>query len=161
MRTLSGPVALVCALLCLPVQAEETHKDQTDHLSEMQGLRVLHPWALLGSDGLQIFLEIENRSGQEVILTGGQSHSGADLVLVATRPGFDQSDIVGEIPIADGADMELAPQELYFRLSPAPDYAVGDRVAAHLTLDPLGDLDIEIEIFPVGTDQHPHAGHNH
>lgn len=172
-------LALSATLALLPVASsaedahdhdhDETHaEDHADtkenfdaHLSELDGLRVLHPWAIEGPDGLRVYLEIENQQDREIILSGGETHDGTALILVATRPGTEQSDAIGEIPIAAGADMELSPGELYLLLSPAPDVTVGDMVEAHLAFDPVGELDIEIEVFPSGTRKHPHAGHNH
>lgn len=166
-----APVAMIlAAALLLPLQAmaeddhdhEHASEENFDaHLSEHDGLRVLHPWAVTETDGLRIYLEIENQRSEEIVLKGGESHDGAALAVVATRPGTSESDVIGEIPIAAGADMEFAPGELYLLLSPAPDVAPGDMIDAHLELDPVGELDIEIEVFPSGTRQHPHAGHNH
>ena len=141
--------------------AHEAEENFDAHLAEKDGLRILHPWAVVEADGLRIYMEVENQRDSEVVLKGGESHDGADLLLVATRPGTNDSDAIDEIPIAAGADMEFAPGELYLVFSPALDVAVGDMVEAHLELEPLGELDIEIEVFPSGSRRHPHAGHNH
>lgn len=148
-------LALVGLTLAPSLSAEETH------LSERDGLRVQHAWGISGRDGLRVFLEIQNKGSTEVVLSGGATADGTGIKVMATLPGTDQAEAIGEIPIAAGADMDFEPGGLYLWINPAPDAVPGDLVAAHLDFAPLGELDVEIEIFPDGTRQHPHAGHNH
>ncbi len=148
----------VTALLAGPALAE----GDDHHLSEADGLRILHAWAVEARGGHEIYMEIQNTGDSTVTLAGGETHDGAALVLMATEVSAQGGAVpIGEIPISGGSDMDLEPGGLYLWLEPAADAAVGDLFEAHVTLDPVGEIEIEVEIMAPGTRQHPHAGHNH
>lgn len=167
-------VLTLCLLPALPLFAGEGHDDHDDHaheahgedhkddihLSEKDGVRLLHPWGVMSRDGLEVYVTIENGSGSTITITGGDSAHG-DLMLLATDPGTDTVVPVSEMPVSAGAEMEFAPGELFLRLDTPPDLHVGDVIEAHLELAPMGEIQMDIEIFGPGTTDHPHAGHNH
>lgn len=166
MRLTAATIAL-CLLPVLPLAAGEGHDDHDDHdhaddahLSEKAGVRLLHPWGVMQGGALHVYVEIENGAEQEVIVTGGDSADG-DLMLVATDPASGQAEAIGAMPVAAGREMDFAPDELFLRLDNAPDLHEGDHYDAHIGIEPLGEIEVEIEIYAPGTTEHPHAGHNH
>lgn len=135
--------------------------DEDDaHLTEMAGVRFLHPWGVMNGSDLQVYIEIDNTSEQELVLTGGETAHG-DLRLVATDPSSGEGMSIASIPVSAGREMDLFPGELYLLLKDAPDLHEGDHLEAHLVVAPLGEVGIEIEIYAPGTTEHPHAGHQH
>lgn len=137
-------------------------EDDSDHLSERDGVRILHAWAVPDRSGLQVYMEIQNAGESEIVLQGGETHDGGALALMATEISAEGGAVpIGEIPITPGADMDLEPGGLYLRLDDAPGIAAGAHLDAHVMLQPVGEIEIEIEVMEPGTRQHPHAGHNH
>ncbi|MEM6695076.1 MAG: copper chaperone PCu(A)C [Pseudomonadota bacterium] len=159
--------ALCFALAATPALAGDDHNHdhshgEAEHLAELEGLRVLHVWAVPGEGAMQIYMEVENESDAAVTLTGGELHDGAELVLYATEVNASGGAVaIGEIEIAPETEMDLAPDGLYLVAEAAPEVSVGEIIEAHLEFAPLGELEVEIEIFAPGTRTHPHAGHNH
>lgn len=155
------PACLAC-LVALSLAVPALAEGDDHHLSEAEGLRIQHAWGVETAGGVQVYMEIENNRDDTVTLTGGATEDGAELVLMATEVSAQGGTVaIGEIPITGGSEMDLAPGGLYLWLDEAGDVAVGDLVAAHVALNPVGEVEIEIEIMAPGTRQHPHAGHNH
>ncbi|MDF0599252.1 copper chaperone PCu(A)C [Psychromarinibacter sp. C21-152] len=160
------PLALATlACLSLPAAAQENHDnhdDQDDHLAEADGVRILHAWAVPEDGAVRIYMEIENTGDRTLTLTGGETHDGAALALMATELQAEGGAVpLGEFPIKAGTEIDLDPGGLYLVLNPASDLAEGDRFAAHVDLEPLGEVEIEVDVLAPGTRQHPHAGHRH
>lgn len=145
-------------------EAHEDHAHDADndegHLSEVAGVRLLHPWGVMHGADLHVYIEIQNGSGKEIVIVGGDSAHG-DMSLVATDPSNGEGQKIGAIPVAADREMDFAPGELYLLLEDAPDLHEGDHLEAHLKVEPMGEVEIEIEIYAPGTTEHPHAGHNH
>lgn len=134
------------------------------HLSEMDGLRVLHVWVAAtpaGSDAL-VYLEIENGSGAEAVLTGAMAMDQAlDLVGFSYGAAEETWTVLPGLPIPIGGNILLEPEGLALRWSSVP-----------VDLLEGADLDIEIELggrllkaeVEIGTADataHSHAGHSH
>ena len=68
--------ALVAALVLNSsplIAAEGTHSDD-DHLSERDGVRIVHAWTqATNDDHAMVFMEIENKSDQDVQLIGASN----------------------------------------------------------------------------------------
>lgn len=153
------PLAFAAALIALPALAED---GDDHHLAEADGLRIQHAWAVPAAGAFQIYMEIANTGDHTVTLTGGETHAGAALVLMATELSAEGGAVpLGEFPIKPGTEIDLEPGGLYLAIDPAPDLAAGDRFEAHVELDPAGEVEIEIDVLAAGTRQHPHAGHQH
>jgi len=139
----------------------ETHDD---HVAEAEGLRVLHAWTpatAKGADAL-VYMEVENTSAAEVMLTGGEAE-GAALELVGFSYGAagEAWTVLPGLPIPARADVDLEPKVLALRWSSVP-----------MDLVPGAELEIEVEvgghhlhahveIGAAGATGHSHAGHNH
>jgi len=154
-----------CLLSLLLIAAAPAFAEpHDDHVAEAEGLRILHAWTpatAKGSDAL-VYMEVENASAAEVMLTGGEAE-GAELDLV----GFTYSatgeawTVLPGLPIPAGADVDLEPKVLALRWSSVP-----------MDLVPGAELEIEVEvggqhlhahveIGEAGATAHSHAGHNH
>lgn len=143
-------------LLATPVLAEEP-----EHKFEAEGVIVLHPWAKQGPEGLQIFMEVENTGQGELVLKGGASPDGtaAALVGASIKAGESSTTPIPAFPIPAGAEVDFEADSAYLLLKAEAN--PGDHLDLLLTLEPIGTLEIEVEVFDADTDQHPHAGHNH
>jgi len=71
--------ALVLALLAAPAFAEDS-----DHLSEKDGVRILHAWSRATDDHVGVlYFEVENTSGKEIELIGAESDA-AEVIHIIT-----------------------------------------------------------------------------
>jgi len=89
-------LALSCLAIALPAMGEED-----SHLSEKDGVRLVHAWTNATSDDhANVYLEIENTSGKIVTLTGGKSDLAEEVELMgaAIKAGGEGVEI--EIPKA-------------------------------------------------------------
>lgn len=154
---------LVLTLLAATPAFSEAH-NHGSHLAEVEGLRVLHVWTAAtpaGSDAL-IYMEIENTSASEAMLTGGEAQDHAlELVGFTYTAAGDTWTVLPSLPVPAGAELHLEPKVLALRWSDIP-----------ASLEEGADVDIEIEIsgyhlaaeVEVGAANataHSHAGHNH
>jgi copper(I)-binding protein len=151
-------------LAATPALAEDHDHDHDAHVAEAEGVRVVHAWTpavRAGADAL-LYMEIENRSDAEALLTGA-SALGEPLELVGFAYGAD-----GEIwralpglPVPAGGEVRLEPQVLALRLAAVPfDLVEGAGLEVEVA---LGDarLQAEVEIGAAGATAHSHAGHDH
>lgn len=160
MRLVSAIVTFT--LFAVPAMAEEA---TDDHLSEKDGVRVLHAWANAtdGEDAF-LYLEIENEGDVEVTLVGAATDMAEDVHLIAIPPSGDAADMqeIESLPIPAGAEMELAPGGVAFELHGLTQALVeGEEFDAIFSLDPIGELEVHVEIEASDATQHSHAGHNH
>lgn len=153
---------LSLALLAAPPALSETVGHA--HLAEADGLRVLHAWTPAtpaDSDAL-VYLEVENRSAAEAMLTGGEA-MGRPLDLVGFSYGASGESwtVLPGLPIPAGAEMDLEPKVLALRWTDVPvDLVEGADLDITVT---LGDarLQAEVEIGARDATAHSHAGHSH
>lgn len=148
-------------LAATPVLAET---DGHDHLAEVAGLRVLHVWTPAtpaGSDAL-LYMEIENRSASEALLTGGEA-MGQPLDLVGFSYGASGESwtVLPGLPVPVGGDLTLEPKVLALRWTAIPvDLVEGTDLDIGVTLG-SERLEAEVEIGARGATAHSHSGHNH
>ncbi len=152
-----APTLLAVSLLSLPLAAPAQETDP--HITEVDGARVLYAWAVPEDDGLQVYMEIENTGSVGLLLTGGETADGGTLALRDTEVTAAAPVDLSEFPIAPGVSIDLVPGGMYLALDDAPDLSEGDRLNAHIELDPVGDVEIEIDILAPGTRDHPDAEH--
>jgi len=150
--------------LLLIVAAPAFAETHDDHVAEAEGLRVVHVWTPAtgkGSDAL-FYMEIENSSAAEAMLTGGEA-GGQELELVGFSYGAagEAWTVLPGLPVPAGAELDLEPKVLALRWSSVP-----------MDLVPGAELEIEVEvggqhlhahveIGEAGATGHSHAGHNH
>lgn len=158
MRTFS--LVTVFALATTPLAAQ----DDNDHLSEIDGLRVVHAWtaATSGTEAL-IYMEIENNMETLQTLTGAKIENGltAELVGFTYFDGVEAWKVLPGIPIAAGQHLDLAPRAIAFRLSGLDSALnVGDEVEMEVMFGDL-HLDVHVAVEAESATDHSHAGHNH
>ena len=143
-----------------PALAQDGHA----HLSEADGLRIVHAWtpATSGTDAL-VYMEIENGTDSPVTLSGAEAPDGtrADLVGFTYADGTETWQVLPEMPIAAGQHLDLAPRSLALRLSGlAAPLTEGDEIEIEVL---FGDrhMDVHVEVEAEGATAHSHAGHSH
>ncbi len=162
MRMLAFAASLAAAL---PVFADEDGHDADDHLAESGGVRILHAWTTPETDdgAYRIYLEIENVSGGEITLLGGGTEDGGTAELVGLNFAEGGStEPLGAFPIPAESELALEPDALFLSLTGlATVLSEGDELDMHLDLEPIGAIEIHVDVEATGTTRHPHAGHNH
>lgn len=145
------------ALLATPLMAQ-------DHLAESNGLRVLHAWTpatAAGADAL-IYLDVENASATEALLTGGAA-MGAKLDLAGFTYGAagEAWTVLPGLPVPAGGDVLLEPKVLALRWQAVPiDLVEGEALEIEVTVG-AETLQAQVEIGAAGATAHSHAGHAH
>lgn len=154
--------ALILALiLSTPTLA---FAEDSDHLSEKDGVRLLHGWARATTgDHAEVFVEIENGSGKEILLTGGSAEIADEVELLGApiKAGDDPLEL-DAFPIAEGAEFDLSPNSIFLELhglkQPLAEGGHFDMIVEFAT---IGGIEIEVEVEAADADNHSHAGHNH
>lgn len=156
-------VLLALSLITAAPALAESHDDD-HHVTEEAGLRVVHAWTpatAKGADAL-IYMEIENTSAAEALLTGGEA-LGRPLELVGFSYGAagEVWTVLPGLPVPAGGDVDLMPQVLAFRLTGLPaDLVEGDELEIEVEIGGH-HLHAHAEIGATGATAHSHAGHNH
>lgn len=144
---------------------DRAHDSDADHKVELSGVTVLHPWSRASEDGTaQVFLELTNGSDSDITLKGAHLHDGGQEAVVMGAPikaGGSPTEI-GPLPIAAGAEFDLDPEGVYLFLTGLDGHRhKGDTFELVLELEPLGEMEILVEVEAHDATQHSHAGHSH
>lgn len=135
------------------------------HRVDAGGVTVLHAWARATRDGsTEIFMDLTNGSGTEITLTGARKEPGGLPAVVMGAPikAGDAAVALGRLPIPAGAAFDLDPEGVYLLLSGLDQpLAQGDTFALKLTLEPIGEVEIVVDVEAETAKQHSHAGHMH
>ena len=157
---------LATALLTFaaPAFAEDHDHDHDHHVSELDGLRAVHAWtrATSGKTAL-VFVEIENGSGKDVLLQGGESAHAAsvDLVGFKLQDGAPAYVLLPSLPVKAGREVELSPEGLALRLNGLKEpLKEGEEIEMEIEFD-AGHLEVHVEVEDADATQHGHAGHSH
>ena len=150
---------LALALLATPLMAEDS-----DHLAEANGLRVLHAWTpatAQGSDAL-IYLDVENTSAAEALLTGGAAMETAlDLVGFSYGAGGENWTVLPGLPVPPGGGVLLEPQVLALRWQSVPQALIEGAEVEIEVMVGTETLTTHVEIGAADATAHSHAGHSH
>lgn len=161
----SAILALAAATVLAAAPAFAAGEDDDDHLAARDGVRVLHAWVnATDDDHALLFMEIENGGSAEVTLTGAATAIADGATLVALPPSGDPgaAEPLGALPIPAGSEMDLAPGGVFFELRGLTQTLVeGEAFDVTITLDPIGALDIHVDIEAADATRHSHAGHTH
>lgn len=153
---LALPLALT--LIATPLVAQEH-----DHLSEAEGIRILHAWTNAGdTSDMRLYMEIENDRDAPVFLPGAETEAGAtgSVVGAAMKADGDPMPLPG-IEIGAGRDLTLSPDTIYIQFEDAAPREEGNEVALHLLFQNLREVEVHAEILSPDARTHPHAGHAH
>ncbi|MEM8958685.1 MAG: copper chaperone PCu(A)C [Pseudomonadota bacterium] len=145
---------------------DDHHEDAfADHKAELEGVTILHAWAqATEGDSARVFMEIENSGDVAVALHGADAHEMAESVTLMASPikAGAAPETIGEIEIAPGTEMELVPTGLYLALDGLTEpLHQGDSFEMHVEIEPLGEIEIVVEVEAANAKQHSHAGHAH
>jgi copper(I)-binding protein len=154
--------ALVALLASLA--AGSALADEHAHLTEAEGLRIVHAWTRATREGEAfVFAEIENRGAAERILTGGEAEGAAkgEIVGFGYENGSPVWTLLPGVPVISGGDLHLEPDVLALRLDglSAP-LAEGGHLDLVFVFDGL-EIAAEAEIRNADAREHSHAGHSH
>ena len=166
LRALTLGLALGLAAPVAQAGDGHAHSHGTDHhKTEVAGIAIVHGWARATRSGeTQVFLELRNGTGGEVTLTGAHVPGSAARAQVMGAPLKAGGDPValGAFAVAAGLEFELDPEGVYLHLS-GLDAALeqGTTLPLVLELDPVGEVEIVIDVEAANARQHSHAGHDH
>ncbi len=151
--------ALVLALLAAPAFAEDS-----DHLSEKDGVRILHAWSRATDDHVGVlYFEVENTSGKEIELIGAESDAAEVIhIITSSIKSGGEAEEVDTFPIAAGTEFEFTPDGVFLALEELKSPLVeGEEFEVHLIFDGIGEIEAHVEIEAADADGHAHAGHSH
>ena len=151
------------ALAVLLAAAAPAAAEESDHLSELDGLRAVHAWTR-ATDAAEtlVFVEIENTGEAAVALDGARAEGlSAELVGFRLADGDPVYEPVPSVPVPAGRSLHLEPDGLAIRLTglPRPLEEGGEMELELLTS--LGALDVRVAVEAAGAATHSHAGHDH
>ena len=154
---------LLSAIIVLLNMATASWAGDDDHLSERDGVRVLHAWTrATDTDHAEVFMEIENTGHAELSLTGAETDIADDVHIVAMNHADGKAVDIGALPVPAGSDTLLTPEGVFLELHDLDrTLAVGDEFEMHLHLEPLGEIEIHVEVEAANAANHSHAGHSH
>jgi hypothetical protein len=141
---------------------EAGHEEAGHHVVTTGDLRLIHAWSrATDDDEALVFLEIENNGTSPAALTGGETAIAKTVEVVGfqLQNGAGTYVPLGEVPIAPGTEMVLAPEGVALRLSGlSQPLRQGETLALEIH---LGDqnADVTVDIEAPDARQHSHAGH--
>lgn len=145
---------------------DEDHEDGDDahHAASAHGIRALHAWiqATTGKTAL-LFVEIDNGSDNDVVLTGGETDVAEDVELVGFQLKDGEADFVPlpSLPIKAGKELMLSPNGLALRLNGLTrSFKKGDEFEIEIEFD-FGHIEMHAQVEAADATQHSHAGHQH
>ncbi|MEL7344051.1 MAG: copper chaperone PCu(A)C [Pseudomonadota bacterium] len=153
-------VALSFMSIASAVTAEES-----DHLATKGGIEILHAWTNATSgDHARVYMEISSEAEGDVVLIGGESAMAADVHMIGLTYGADGAieREIEQFPIKAGSEIDLTPDGLFLELHGLTQaLAEGDDFELHLFFEPIGEIEVHVEVEAAGAVEHSHAGHNH
>ncbi len=138
--------------------------DDSDHVTRVDGLEILHAWAQATDDHHgRVFMEIANESDVDLILLGGDTEIGGDVVVKAmSYSGGAKAVEIGTFPIKAGTEVDLTPDGLFLEIADLEMHLEeGTSFEMHIDVDPIGEVEIVVEVEAEDASNHSHAGHNH
>ncbi len=153
--------ALTASLLAAPAFAEDS-----DHVSKIGELRLLHGWAREPEDHgdtIQIYFEVEHQGRTPATLIGASNNiaQGSAVMAASTKAGGAPVDL-GSFPLTPGQDFDLGPETVFIQLTGLSDHLhEGDEIDVTVMIEPFGEVELHVDIMDNDANNHAHAGHNH
>lgn len=159
--------AILAVCLALPAFAAGNapkDNDHSDHLAELDGVRILHAWTNATDENrAAVYMEIENETDAEMVLIGGDADIAANVHLMAMNfknPGSFVE--LRGLPIAAKTAFPLTAHSVFLELhdltTPLPE---GGGFDMHIVIEPVGEIEIHVEVEAADAADHSHAGHKH
>ena len=140
------------------------HGSDDDHVARVDGIEILHAWTQATESGeARVFMEISNESDGDVTLLGGDTGIG-DRVTVRAMDytGGAKPVDVGSFPIKAGSEVDLTPDGLFLEIAELDMHLEqGTSFEMHVEFDPIGEIEVVVEVEAKNASNHSHAGHNH
>lgn len=161
-------LAAVLALGPVAAIAEDDHHDHHDdddhHLTEVDGIRIVHPWARAAGSGADtlVFLEIVNEGDGDVLLGGAtEAATTVSIVGITFADGVADTTEIGAIDIPHG-EFDFDPMGLAIALDGlARDLDEGGEFELELEFRNAGHVTLHVEVEAANATAHSHAGHDH
>ena len=133
-------------------------------MARTDGIEILHAWTrATDASEARIYMEISNERDTDVTLLGGDAVVGGAVTVRAMSytDGAKPVDI-GSFPLKAGSEIDLAPDGLFLEIADL-DRALeeGTSFPMHVKLDPIGEIEVIVEVEAEDAGNHSHAGHNH
>lgn len=138
--------------------------DHSDHVTRIEGLEILHAWAqATEGDEARIFMEIANEGDTDLTITGGDTEIGGAVTLMAISYSDGGKPVdIGTYPLKAGAEIDLTPDGLFLHVADLSQHLdQGMSFGMHIDIDPIGEVEIVVEVEAADASTHSHAGHNH
>ncbi len=140
------------------------HDDDDAHLSEVDGVRILHAWTPATRRGpAPIYFEFENERDEPVFVTGGATdHGDAATVMGVSLTAGGAPVTLGEMEVQAGDDVDFDAQGVFLMLSEIDDpLEEGQSFPLDITIEPVGTVEVQVDVLAEDATRHPHAGHVH
>ena len=160
MRLLAAAIILITPLTA----AWSADDDHDDHLSELGGVRVLHAWTrATDADHAEVFMDIENTGDAELSLISAETDIADEVhILAIDHAAGGKAVDIDALPISAASETILAPDGVFLELHGLDkSLAKGDEFEMHLHLDPLGEIEVHVQVEAANAANHSHAGHSH
>ncbi|MEL7105584.1 MAG: copper chaperone PCu(A)C [Pseudomonadota bacterium] len=145
--------------------AHDDHADDDgDHVTRVDGLEILHAWAqATEGDEARIFMEIANEGDADLTIMGGDTDIGGAVTVMAISYSDGGKPVdIGTFPLKAGAEIDLTPDGLFLHVSDLSQHLdQGMSFDMHVDIDPIGEVEIVVEVEAADAATHSHAGHNH
>ncbi|QPH54701.1 copper chaperone PCu(A)C [Pontivivens ytuae] len=143
---------------------EEHAGDDDGHLSEVEGVRILHAWTPATRRGpAPIYFEFENERDAPVMVTGGATdHGEAAAVMGVSLTAGGAPVTLGEMEILAGDDVDFDAQGVFLMLVEIDEpLEEGQSFPLDITVEPVGTIEVQVDVLAADATRHPHAGHVH
>jgi len=155
---------LVAAALLFASPAFAKGEPDAEHLFEIAGLEILHPWTNATQDNHAfVYMEIHNEGADPVEIIGARLVDGPQGYLVGFRMQGGKMGIASlpPIPVAPGKHLDLTPRDLAIRLDGLAAPLVAGQSLKAVLLTSAGELEIDVAIESMSATRHSHSGHSH
>ena len=151
---------LILATLPLAAAAQDD-----EHVTEVEGLRILHAWTNAGTEATaEVYMELENGGDEPVSLAEIAAPAAEIGTIVASpvRAAGGVPETLDGLLLPPGVTTVLEPRGIYVLLSgvEAP-REEGDVLDLTLVFDRLGEVEVPVLVEAADATEHSHAGHDH
>lgn len=138
--------------------------DHSHHEGEAHGVRTVHAWTRATSAKTAlVFVDIQNKSDDDVSITGGESELAETVELVGFQLKDGEPDYIAlpSVPIKAGTEMTLAPNGLALRMEGVSIPLVkGEEHLIEIEFD-FGHIEMFFQVEDADARNHSHVGHQH
>lgn len=163
-RTLMAAALLAAPVLAAPLAATAEGDADSDHVSEIGDVRIIHAWArATDHDHTTVYFEIENNGDVDVTLAAATSDIAKHAHIMGASIKADGDPVeLGMYKVTAGTHFELSPESVFVEIDGLAGHLhEGDEFEMTVMLKPLGEVVLDVEVEAEDAHTHSHAGHNH